>query len=64
VKFYKYKFPILFCRGVVKATLITFCFILTYSLQINKLKFITVLDTLSEVTDGGQRGELPPPLAS
>jgi len=32
----------LFYRGVLKATLITFCFILTDDLQINILKFVTV----------------------
>jgi len=41
VKFYKYRFPILFFRGVLKATLITLCFILTDDFQINMLKFIT-----------------------
>jgi len=31
VKFYKYRFPIFFFRGVLKATLITHCFILLTS---------------------------------
>jgi len=41
-KFCKYKFPILFHGGVLKATLITFFFILTDDLQINILKFVIV----------------------
>ena len=40
VKYYKYRFPILFCRGVLKATLITVCFIPTNDLEINKPNFV------------------------
>jgi len=40
VKFYKYRFPILFSRGVLKATLITLCFIPTNDLEINKPNFV------------------------
>jgi len=40
VKFYKYTFPILFFRGVLKATQITFCFIPTNDLEINKPNFV------------------------
>jgi len=46
VKFYKYEFPILefpnlVLRDVLKATLITLCFILTDDLQIYIPKFVT-----------------------
>jgi len=40
VKFYKYRFPILFSGGVLKATLITLCFIPTNDLKINKPNFV------------------------
>jgi len=40
VKFCKYRFPILFFRGVFKATPITLCFIPTNDLEINKLDFV------------------------
>jgi len=40
VNVYKYTFPILFLRGVLKATLITLCFILTNDLEINKPNFV------------------------
>jgi len=41
VKFYKYRFPILFFRRVLRATLITLCYILTNDCQINILTFVT-----------------------
>jgi len=37
VKFYKYRFPILFFRGVFKATLITLCFTLQMILKLINL---------------------------
>ena len=40
VKFYKYTYPILFSRGVLKATLITLCFIPTNDLDISKPNFV------------------------
>ena len=40
MKFYKYRFPILFSGGVLKATLITLCFIPTNDLKINKPNFV------------------------
>jgi len=40
VKFYKYTYPILFLRGVLKATLITLCFIPTNDLDISKPNFV------------------------
>jgi len=40
VKFGKNRFPILFFRGVFKATLITLCFIPANDLEINKLNFV------------------------
>jgi len=39
VKFYKYIFPIFF-RGVLKATLITLCFVPTSDLEIYKPNFV------------------------
>jgi len=36
----KYRFPILFFRGVFKATPITLCFIPNNDLEINKLNFV------------------------
>jgi len=41
VMFHKYRFLILFIKGVLKATLIKLCVILTEYLQINILKFVT-----------------------
>jgi len=40
VKFYKYTFPILFFGGLLKAVLITLCFIPTNDVEINKPNFI------------------------
>jgi len=41
VKFYKYRFPIVFFTGVLKAIVITLCIILTDDFQINILKFVS-----------------------
>jgi len=40
MNFCKYKFPILFFRGIFKTTPITLCFILTNDLEINKPNFV------------------------
>jgi len=42
VKFYKYRFPLLFLRGVLKKTLITLCFIPINDFEI--INLILLLD--------------------
>jgi len=49
VKFYKDTFPILFFRGVFKATLITLCFIPTNDLETNKPNFVVGHSTVDMV---------------